>query len=170
MSMKLIVGIDPGINALGFCGLILDGRKTYSMLSEVLRTPAERSTWGKILLLHDKVLQRIQHMKRLAGKNYEDCTCIIERPEVWGTNAESHASAVRGNLIDLAMQVGSLIPLMLHEGFDIKLVSPRKWKGNLPKKVVRHRLAELLVDGPECKLRDHEADAVGIVMNHLGRF
>lgn len=91
---------------------------------------------------------------------------VIEFPELW-TSAKSMASANRGDLFKLAFLVGAIAEKINHTGYPVALISPADWKGQLPKDIVIKRI---LKEIPEMKkVRDHEADAIGMGLAEAGK-
>lgn len=92
---------------------------------------------------------------------------IIEQVEFWASSAKSMASASRGNLSLLAYIVGAMVSGCQGLGIETRLVSPLKWKGQLPYPALRRILKNKF--GIETT-SDHEASAIGIGLNHFGWF
>lgn len=85
---------------------------------------------------------------------------VLEFPELWINSAVSFSSATRGDLFKLTYLIGGLGEVARRASNNLPiLVSPRDWKGQLPKDVVIRRIKRRF---PNLKLDNHEADAVGM--------
>jgi hypothetical protein len=92
---------------------------------------------------------------------------IIENVELFGGSSISHASAVKGDLFKLSMEIGALISDFRKKDCTVYLVNPRTWKGQLNYKQLRFILKEkfnIVVKN------DHEASAIGIGLWAKGIF
>ena len=66
----------------------------------------------------------------------------------------------RGDLVTLAEFIGRLVQLLRGEGACVELVPVMKWKGNLPKDVIKRRIQKRF---PKCEAKaSHDWDAIGI--------
>jgi len=82
---------------------------------------------------------------------------VAEFPALW-SNAKSKAAAKRGDLFKLSYLIGALA---VAAGMrPLTLVPPDRWKGQLGKDEVIHRISRSWIGGS--RLRDHEGDAVGM--------
>lgn len=98
---------------------------------------------------------------------------IIESPEVWGNSAKSMASSASGGLNKLSMLIGAIVneifvPYLSNCIEDIFLIPPQNWKGQLPKEVVRKRIA-LAYKDKSLRFKNHTEDAVGMGLSAMGR-
>lgn len=84
---------------------------------------------------------------------------IFEEVELWSGSSVSFASASRGDLFKLAYLIGAYVNTVQHSGGHAYLVSPRRWKGQLNYKQLRHILDKKFSITVNT---DHEASAVGI--------
>jgi len=103
----------------------------------------------------------------LLKSKYGNCKIIIEGVELWGSSAISYASGTSGDLFKLAYTVGCLITLFREINCLVYIVSPRRWKGQLDYKKLRHILESFFQF--EAK-NDHEASAYGIGLWAKGVF
>lgn len=91
---------------------------------------------------------------------YSPKVVVIEYPETWAGSAKSMASTSSGALGKLMYLVGGLGEVARRVGANQPvLVTPKEWKGQLPKEVVIKRLEK------RCgivKVRNHEGDALGM--------
>lgn len=87
----------------------------------------------------------------------------IEYPAKFG-GAGGDMVAAAGDLVKLAFFVGYTTNAL---GCPVELVEVIKWKGQLPKEIVKQRIKKLI---PNCKATSHDFDAIGIGLYTLGRF
>lgn len=92
--------------------------------------------------------------------------CIIEIPQIYPGQQQK---GDQNDLIKLAVMVGRYADRATAEGFRVRLVKPREWKGQLPKEVCWRRVRETLtpaeLDNMEkvSKSRAHNMhDAIGL--------
>lgn len=84
---------------------------------------------------------------------------VIEYPELWSSSGLSQGSAAKGDLFKLTYLIGGFGRIVAERTRKAPvLVSPTKWKGQLPKRVVNARIKLSLGK----KYGNHESDAVGI--------
>lgn len=99
-------------------------------------------------------------------RTFDPIKCIIESVENWDS-LKSNTASKRGDLAKLAYLVGGYSEICRKNGVLFELISARKWKGNLPNKVVEKRVT--YVNG-ETYPNDHIACAVGIGLHKMGAF
>jgi Holliday junction resolvasome RuvABC endonuclease subunit len=146
--------IDPGTRDLGWAMFEIDSRsKTATLLdSGVISINARREKdWiNRCDLMTD-------HLVDLAQAQRAE-RCIIEMPQTF-SGKRGRVARNTGSVAKLTGLVMSLRLAMLYEGVDVTLVTVRKWKGSLPKRVTQQRVRRYW----SWSKSDHnEADAVGI--------
>lgn len=165
MNFKLkqnvrVLTVDPGIMGTGWCLYpTITSQRPYSM----------PSCWGVLKSFEknwqDKASDIWNQFDKLLGDRnvYQ---VVIEMPEIW-TSGKSHASAVSGDLFKLQYLIGGFALLAVVngnlQGQKAKpcMISPRDWKGQLPKEVVISRIKRLCPNICDA-IENHEADAVGM--------
>lgn len=152
-----VITMDPGLEGTGwaiFAGLRADGKPKSRPISSGVIRPKKIGSWQQ--KANDVCCTFVGIVAAC-----ENPVIIMEFPELWATGKSfASASGAQGDLFKLAYLVGGLARTG-HELaiFQPVLVSPRDWKGQLPKDVVMSRIRKVLGD---IRLRDHEADAIGI--------
>ena len=189
--MSHVLSIDPGRNT-GWCIFKeFKGQHQYRA-SGVVRS--QESDWASVA--KDVAFQ----VAFITGDSSFGLTSpsratqiVIEMAEMFNTSA-SYASIRRGNLLDLIYLTGVICgALQRVMSSPPILVKPMEWKGQLPKSTVIKRLQDFIGYAdvgrmmfgrhwPESawipqtgmgsipRIRDHEADAIGIGLWHLGLF
>jgi hypothetical protein len=71
-----------------------------------------------------------------------------------------------GALIVLSEFIGMVRRQLILEGCTVELLTPQRWKGNLPKEIIERRIKKIW---PECAAKSHDVDAIGIGFYLLGR-
>ena len=131
MSRPKLMSIDPSIN---YCGVAIFDMKTKVLEDAVLIRPdkiTQHGEWyGKAFSIYTKVYAIVEKCKVTA--------ITVERPDHW--SVAGFEARESGSIEKLAFLVG-LFYSMHDEISDFKLFLPREWKGQLPKEVVRNRLA-----------------------------
>jgi len=150
-----IMAIDPSINNMG-CAIFSKNKK--ELLSAALLHPskdAKSDYMEKSFSLYTKV-------RHLVEKNQIE-TIVLEMPEHWDTAGfMSRESGAIQKLVFIAGMVYSL-----RFSVNVKTVTPRGWKGQLPKDVTRNRLTKFYSPSfyteDEWKKLDHNiVDAIGL--------
>ena len=161
-EIENVLFIDPGLGGTGwaFFGLVVTDRGNHTQRgrpvtgyteSGVVR-PKGRQWEGKVADVC--AWFRGQLSARAAN------VVVFEMPEVWLGSATSAAAAGKGDLLKLAFLVGAMAETANVAGCRLPvLISPRDWKGQLPKDAVIRRIRRVI---PDATTRDHEADAVGM--------
>jgi len=152
---QLVIGIDPGINASGYC-VLRKGKIFKGGLSPVVK--------GKNPLR--AVSELLSALKTTSKRRH----VVIEIPQ---KDKRLDELGCFDDLINLSLAVGAM-----GYGFksrrtasadSVKYVRPREWKGSMPKKVTENRL-KMSVPEDElskivwpCKYLQHNVwDAIGI--------
>ena len=146
--MRRVLTIDPGIRTCGYA--------YWYNLSDT-KLPDCSGIWRQKTGTDWKIAVRGQWLEFKLFIQKPIDLVVIETPSVWGS-AKSHASAVKGDLFKMAHMIGGFHYMCAMWEIDIELITPRDWKGQLPKRVVEARLIKQYGQ----KFRDHECDAVGI--------
>lgn len=144
-----VLSIDPGVNGCG------------------------------VAMFSDNVLKAAAYvpgdLKTMAGNVYgwqgDPEILVVEKPQVY---REAKLKGDPNDLIDLAIVVGTLAERFHDAGLALYL--PRTWKGQVPKVVMRQRIANRLSHEeffspvlPSASLSHNVWDAIGIGLFHLGR-
>lgn len=142
--MRTVLGIDPGRNA-GWAQFF-DGRLV------------DANTWPSNQLIATPPEIRIL-----------PAAVVIEVPRIYPRGGKGDPN----QLIDLAVMVGDLAGYYRRRGAQVELVTPRRWKGSVPKAMHNARvlaaLSEteraLLPKRPRARDYDHNmVDAVGLAL------
>ncbi len=150
--------IDPGIMGTGFAyfkniqkhiGSEVEAPFIYGVLK------SKEKDW------HDKAHEISSQFEAFLRRRRTQGNVVIEFPELYAS-AKSHASAAQGDLFKLTYLIG----LLSYPKKPI-LVTPREWKGQLPKERVITIIKHL---APEVKISNHSADAIGMGFSAQGYF
>lgn len=150
---KILLSIDPSVNNLG-CAVFR--KKTRKLLSaELLHPPKDcEALEDKSFALYCQIRDQI--------KKHAVTEIVIETPEHW--NVGGYMSRESGAIYKLTFIVGMLYSLRW--SFPIVPVTPRGWKGQLPKDVTKNRLRRFYesyyTKKEWARLDNNIADAIGI--------
>jgi hypothetical protein len=165
------LAIDPGLRQCGvsiFEGTSLHG--AWLARSRVLKDRGPKAWFA----MAEKVFE--SWLQRAPARGYLVHSLVVEVPQVYW-RARRRGKAGGGNaadLIELAGVVGaisSLAPVLNRVHF-----LPRKWKGQVPKKVHNARVMKRLssaeqgfIEPTPASLLNNVIDSVGLGLFHLGR-
>lgn len=149
-------------------------RHAYSVFSGdqlLMAGIAPRASEGHISRRATAGLHQVLENKSLFG---ELVKAQIELPQVYGR--EQKRPIPVEDILKLSVSVGTLIEMLEVMGVPTLTVQPKRWKGNLPKPVMKRRFQQIL--RPEewavisTKDRDNHdvLDAIGIGLSYVGRF
>lgn len=151
-SMNYIT-VDPGITGTGWA----TWNAKWKLLSNgVITAPGKYSFEEKTTHIANKLYA--------VRCKYSTLKLFIEYPAVFG-GASGQMVAMRGDIVKLAWFVGYVCAHIDIPVFE--LVPVIKWKGQLPKSVVIHRIKKLL---PGVNAKSHDWDAIGIGLYKKGVF
>jgi hypothetical protein len=161
----MMIAIDPGITGTGVA--IYYGRE--SKLWGVAEPPAyvcniyPAHREGTEVTWQDRMTHVAAQVKWLfdfSGFVFSECVC--EFPDYWTGDAKGQAAAVNGDIMKLAALVGAILHMASERNIPVTLVSPRVWKGQLPKEAVEYRIRKMLGAEATKDYKSHTWDAVGI--------
>jgi len=161
----MLLAIDPGLEGTGWAVF-----RHSTPVKCGIETASRRYKW------FEKLHYYCEFMERLAVK-VRATECVLERP-VFMQSSGGMVTAKSDSLVKLAMLVGALYTRMPPLVKRCTLVTPNQWKGQLPKTIAIDRiqmrldsrtLTALEPSDPEASAT-HDWDALGIGLNHLGKF
>jgi len=151
---KIILGIDPGTQIMGYALLKVEGSKTQVLLMDVLKLTQHKDIYERLEKIHSKVSEII--------KLYKPQTFAIEAP-FFGKNVQS--------MLKLGRAQGVAIAAAMHAGILVTEYSPKKVKqavtgnGNASKEQVMKMLQTLLHFKDNPKQYD-ATDALAVAFCH----
>jgi hypothetical protein len=148
-----LISIDPSVNNLGIAAWDLGSKK---LLMYKLLHPLKDSKDDEFDKSYSMLCQ-IKQWKEVYGVN----RIILEVPEHWAVSG-FHARET-GSIAKL-MFVCGMIASLVDVVDEFKLVTPRQWKGQLPKEVVANRLKDhyLPLGVDLASINENVADAIEI--------
>ena len=111
---KIILGIDPGTQVMGYALLKVEGNKTQVLLMDVLKLAQHKDIYLRLEKIHTKVCELI--------KLYQPQTFAIEAP-FFGKNVQS--------MLKLGRAQGVAIAAAMQAGIDVTEYSPKKVKQSI---------------------------------------
>lgn len=155
-----VLFVDPGIGGTGlalFAKLAAVGKKPWMPVMTEMLEPKSKHWQAKI----EEVCSWFSGIVHALDARL----VVIEMPETWGGDARSYAATTKQTkgepapLFKLTYLVGGMGEIARQATLSRPLlISPRLWKGQLPKEVVHKRIFQTWGN----KYREHEADAVGM--------
>jgi len=158
---RSILTVDPGTGGTGLAFWDRDAwfdQKSLSLKKDFRLRPVFNVSIGYA------EVEKYMHQIRRFALYFNATDAFIENSSAMA-GAKGHMVANSGRLVTLSQYIGRLIQLFRYEGMGAHLVSVQKWKGTLPKDVVKRRILRIW---PECSATNHDWDAVGIGMYLTG--
>ena len=147
----IVMCVDPGNNGTGIA--IWNEFKKENLPVHV--KSYSRKTFDDYMVLLAELI-----------KEYDVEKVYIEQAAYHGTGSvKGQAAAAKGDLIKLAELIGGFRAICYLSESYVELVPVIKWKGQLPKEVVKKRILKVW-EG--CTATNHDWDAVGIGFYLLG--
>lgn len=151
MKEKLM-SIDPSINNLGLAIWDIDKKKLIFYKLFHPTKDCRDNEFDKSLSL----LNQVDHWIKVYGVT----KMIMEIPEHW--SIAGFEAREKGSISKLMFVCGMLYSLA-RSLREVRLVTPRQWKGQLPKEVMKNRLKDsYLPEVDLLKLNGNVVDAIGI--------
>jgi len=163
-TWKRVLCIDPGVRHTGYAYWkeIKRGRRAHTrapndtgLITTPRGVPWESAVYEHLCswLTEYITVRRVRYV-------------VIEGVEFWGDSGRSQQSAKRGDLIRLAFLVGALGKVVYDQcEKNAVIIEPTKWKGDMPKKIMKPRVRRAL----HRKYREHEYDGVALGLRIMGR-
>lgn len=152
-----LMSVDPSINNLGVAVWEIHSILKQSKLVMYKLVHPERHCRENEFEKSWSMLTQLKQWKQTYGVN----RVICEVPEQWAV--AGFQARETGSMTKL-MFVCGLLYSMRGEVEEYKLVTPREWKGQIPKRVMENRLREdyLKIGVDLAKIDDNVMDAIGI--------
>ncbi len=153
---NIVMGIDPSIND---CGVSVFKEKRCIVYRLLHPDKGAKNFQTKSLSLFADIIELTDR--------YSVETIILEIPEYWGT--AGFIARESGSLFKMSFLCGMIYTFNLYEQMTVELVTPREWKGQMPKDVCRNRLKKYYIDRiPEFMTLNHNiVDAIGIAHHRV---
>lgn len=149
-----VLGVDPGLTGTGFCVMRSDGK-----ILEIGTLYAEDGP------VADRIYAIASELESILTFEEIDLL-VLELPEHWVSTTNVKVAAESGALVKLSMITGAILyAVKSSKSFTanskVLLPEAKKWKGQLPKEVMKNRLIKKY---PELKKvgSSHTIDAVGL--------
>lgn len=154
---KIIIGIDPGTNLMGYGIIGVSGRKPYALSLGVIRLNKFEDHYMRLHRIYERVLGLVEH--------YRPDEMSIEAP-FFGKNVQSMLKLGRAQGVAMAAALARQVPITEYEPRKIKMAITGN--GGASKEQVREMLRRLLLI-PEESL-DIELDATDALAAALCHF
>ena len=150
-----VLGVDPGLSALGLAALGKRGRRSELLHLETVRTRSGLAEAGRLRLLHEAVAGAIA--------KYRPDSVAIERI-AWNTNQVSAMGVARATGVVLLAAAEAGLPVEEYGSLEVKMAVTGQ--GNADKAQVRDALERFhgFADLPN---EPDAVDAVAIALCHL---
>ena len=151
-TSDVLLSIDPSVNSCGVCIFINGAPTHYELLTP---KEARKQTYPNELdKLQAKCRELVVKVKGLVDL-YKVTSIICEHPEHW--DESGFVARESGALQKLTFFIGMVCFLD-----NVALVTPRQWKGQMPKLVTRNRLVKKYPDKDFATIDHNVIDAIGI--------
>lgn len=163
-TWKRVLCIDPGIRHLGFA--------FWEKMRRGRRTRKQPPTDTGLIITPQGVEWEDAVYEGMAAWLVDYITVyrvkyvVIEGGEFWGDSGRSQQAAKKGDLLRLMFLVGALgqVVYALCEKKAV-VIEPTKWKGDMPKPIMKRRVRRAL----KRKYREHEYDGVALGLRIMGK-
>jgi crossover junction endodeoxyribonuclease RuvC len=155
MFDSCVLGIDPGVSALGLAAVARRDRRPVLLFAETARTPSDLAEPNRLRMLHMAV--------RAAITGYEPGSVAIERI-AWNKNQVSAMAVARATGVVLLAAAEAGLPVHEYGSLEVKMAVTGQ--GNADKAQVRDALERFhgLRDLPS---QPDAVDAAAIALCHL---
>lgn len=158
MLDKVIIGIDPGTNIMGYGILGVQGKKPQLVAMGVIRLSKFEDHYMRLHRIYDRVLALVEQ--------YKPDEMSIEAP-FFGKNVQSMLKLGRAQGVAMAAALAREVPITEYEPRKIKMAITGN--GGASKEQVREMLRRVL-DIPDNRLEDLELDATDALAAALCHF
>ncbi len=150
-----VLGVDPGVAAVGLAAVTGQGGRPRILWAETLRTPSDLADGSRLRTIYAGVRDAIAAQR--------PSVLAIERV-MWGRNVGSAMAVARASGVILLAAADSGIPIEEYAPLEIKMAATGS--GNAAKEAVRRALAKVhqLSDVPS---QPDAADAVAVALCHM---
>ena len=159
-----IIFIDPGIGGTGWA--FWKELNTHQKKPTILKSSGAFTPKGRKINWDGKV-EMICAYNHPKFNSLDVKTVVIEFPEVWSGSVVSRTATDSGKLFKLVYLIGGIGEIVRRRNINLPiLVTPKTWKGQLPKTVVIKRIKKIM---PELiTIANHEGDAIGMGLAAMG--
>ena len=151
---KIILGIDPGTQLMGYALLRVTGSTPQVILIDALKLTGQKDIYARLEMIHTKVVELI--------KLYKPTTFAIEAP-FFGKNVQS--------MLKLGRAQGVAIAAAMQTGLSVTEYAPKKVKqsitgnGNADKDMI-WKMLERILDLKKQPQYFDATDALGVALCH----
>ena len=155
MFESCVLGVDPGLAAMGLAAVGRSEGRAEIAWSDTVRTPAGLAEASRLRLVHESVGEAIRSNQVVA--------VAVERV-MWGRNVGSAMSVARATGVVMLAAAEAGVPVEEYAPLEVKMAVAGI--GNAPKDVLRRALSRVhgLRDVPT---EPNAADAVAVALCHL---
>lgn len=153
---KIIIGIDPGTNLMGYGILGVNGKKTSAIALGVIRLSKLEDHYLRLHRIYERVLGLVDH--------YKPDEMAIEAP-FFGKNVQSMLKLGRAQGVAMAAAIARQVPITEYEPRKIKMAITGN--GAASKEQVREMLRRVLsIPQESLDIELDATDAMGAALCH----
>ena len=156
MFDSCVLGVDPGLSALGLAALGKRGRRSELLHLETVRTRSGLAEAGRLRLLHEAVADAIAE--------YRPDSVAIERI-AWNTNQVSAMDVARASGVVILAAAEAGLPVEEYGPLEVKMAVTGQ--GNADKAQVRGTRSSGSIGCADVPSQPDAVDAVAIALCHL---
>lgn len=154
---RIIIGIDPGTNLMGYGIIGINGKKPYALALGVIRLSKFEDHYMRLHRIYDRVLGLVEH--------YHPDEMAIEAP-FFGKNVQSMLKLGRAQGVAMTAALARQVPITEYEPRKIKLSITGN--GAASKEQVREMLRRILnIPAESLELELDATDALGAALCHF---
>ncbi|MCH5220295.1 MAG: crossover junction endodeoxyribonuclease RuvC [Muribaculaceae bacterium] len=154
---KIIIGIDPGTNLMGYGILGVNGKKTFALALGVIRLNKFEDHYMRLHRIYERVVGLVDH--------YHPDEMAIEAP-FFGKNVQSMLKLGRAQGVAMAAALARQVPITEYEPRKIKMAITGN--GAASKEQVREMLRRILhIPDETLDIELDATDALGAALCHF---
>jgi hypothetical protein len=166
-ALRKTLTIDPG-----WFTAVAEWQGSLMPMMHIIGLPkhlkGKDADWGE--QLKHMASQFMNVLERVSELGHELETVIIEGVEMWEGSLTSMTSARRGDTFRLASLAGAYAGVAGLAGYDVIILTPKQWKGQLTKEAtmlrVQRKWEQYCIEAEE--MSEHEWDAIALGFACMG--
>lgn len=147
--MSYILAVDPSINSCGYA--VFENNQISPILYNIISSKSLNTQDFEYIAKSRAMFEKV----RTIQSQFKDCKIILEVPEY---RKSAYIARESDAIVKLSFVCGMISSLE-----NVHHYTPSQWKGQVPKEVMRKRLANYITDIDIMHIKQHDVvDAIGL--------